>query len=244
MHLRYHGRRVRTRNRPTAPIGGYRSRSRHRPPGSGAVRRRGCSPCRSGCRACMPSDLEQLEAGLLVYDAFYRWCRDASRRDSQRHRRVGAHRHAELRRAGRPDRGHAPHSGGGEALDRREAASCMRSISACCCPGPRPSSFASISAGCCTGRWAASSPVCFFVLPGLVAIMALSWLYALYGNVGFVEALFFGLKAAVLAIVLQAVVRIGSRALRNRAMVRLPGHRSSPSSCSTCCFRSSSQRRP
>ena len=50
-----------------------------------------------------------------------------------------------------------------------------------------------------------------FVLPGLVAIMALSWVYALFGNVPFVEALFFGLKAAVLAIVLQAVVRIGSR---------------------------------
>jgi chromate transporter len=59
----------------------------------------------------------------------------------------------------------------------------------------------------------------FFVLPGLVSIMALSWLYALYGNVGLVEALFFGLKAAVLAIVLEAVVRIGRRALRNRAMV-------------------------
>jgi chromate transporter len=62
-----------------------------------------------------------------------------------------------------------------------------------------------------------------FVLPGLVAIMVLSWLYALYGNVGFVEALFFGLKAAVLAIVLHAVVRIGGRALRNRAMVALAG---------------------
>jgi chromate transporter len=61
----------------------------------------------------------------------------------------------------------------------------------------------------------------FFVLPGVVAIMALSWIYAIYGNVGFVEALFFGLKAAVLAIVLQAVVRIGSRALRNGAMISL-----------------------
>lgn len=57
-----------------------------------------------------------------------------------------------------------------------------------------------------------------FVLPGLVAIMSLSWLYALYGNVGLVEALFFGLKAAVLAIVLQALVRIGGRALRNGPM--------------------------
>jgi chromate transporter len=54
-----------------------------------------------------------------------------------------------------------------------------------------------------------------FILPGLVAIMALSWIYVLWGNAGPVAALFFGLKAAVLAIVLQAVVRIGSRALGN-----------------------------
>ena len=60
-----------------------------------------------------------------------------------------------------------------------------------------------------------------FVLPGVVAIMALSWIYALYGKVGIVAALFFGLKAAVLAIVLEAVVRIGRRALRNRVMIAI-----------------------
>jgi chromate transporter len=56
-----------------------------------------------------------------------------------------------------------------------------------------------------------------FVLPGALAILALSWIYVLYGNVGPVEALFFGLKAAVLAIVVQAVVRIGGRALKSGA---------------------------
>ncbi|MGV7030515.1 chromate efflux transporter [Methylobacterium symbioticum] len=60
-----------------------------------------------------------------------------------------------------------------------------------------------------------------FVLPGVVAIMALSWVYALYGNVGFVAGLFFGLKAAVLAIVLQAVIRIGRRALKGPVMIGL-----------------------
>ena len=54
-----------------------------------------------------------------------------------------------------------------------------------------------------------------FVLPGFIAIMSLSWLYALFGNVGAVAALFFGLKAAVLAIVLDAVRRIGARTLKN-----------------------------
>jgi chromate transporter len=60
-----------------------------------------------------------------------------------------------------------------------------------------------------------------FIVPGVISIMALSYIYAAYGNVGFVEALFFGLKAAVLAIVIQAVVRVGKRALRNRIMISL-----------------------
>jgi chromate transporter len=60
-----------------------------------------------------------------------------------------------------------------------------------------------------------------FVLPGIIAIMALSYIYVAFGNVWFVEALFFGLKAAVLAIVIQAVVRLGGRALRNRIMIAL-----------------------
>jgi chromate transporter len=60
-----------------------------------------------------------------------------------------------------------------------------------------------------------------FILPGIVAIMGLSWIYALYGQVGIVAALFFGLKAAVLAVVLDAVVRIAKRALKNRVMVGL-----------------------
>jgi chromate transporter len=57
-----------------------------------------------------------------------------------------------------------------------------------------------------------------FVLPGALSIMALSWIYALYGRVGIVSALFFGLKCAVLAVVLQAVVRIGGRSLKNGVM--------------------------
>ncbi|WP_342628614.1 chromate efflux transporter [Nguyenibacter vanlangensis] len=58
-----------------------------------------------------------------------------------------------------------------------------------------------------------------FVLPGAIAIMVLSWIYAIFGHVGAVQALFFGLKAAVLAIVLEAVMRVGRRALRNDMMV-------------------------
>lgn len=60
-----------------------------------------------------------------------------------------------------------------------------------------------------------------FVLPGFVAILALSLLYAGLGQLPAVAALFFGLKAAVLAIVLEAVLRIGKRALKSRLLVAI-----------------------
>ena len=53
-----------------------------------------------------------------------------------------------------------------------------------------------------------------FILPGACAILALSWLYVLLGDLQLVEGLFFGMKAAVLAIVVQALLRIAARALR------------------------------
>jgi chromate transporter len=55
-----------------------------------------------------------------------------------------------------------------------------------------------------------------FVLPGFVAILLLSLLYGRYAQVSSVHALFFGLKAAVLAIVLEALLRIARRALKTR----------------------------
>ena len=60
-----------------------------------------------------------------------------------------------------------------------------------------------------------------FVLPGLVTIMVLSWIYVLLGKLTIVEGLFFGLKATVLVIVVEAVLRVGKRALKNRVMVAL-----------------------
>lgn len=53
-----------------------------------------------------------------------------------------------------------------------------------------------------------------FVLPGILAIMALSWVYVLAGGVGWIAGVFFGLKAAVIALVAEALVRIGRRALQ------------------------------
>lgn len=60
-----------------------------------------------------------------------------------------------------------------------------------------------------------------FVLPGLIVLGTLSWIYAVFGQVGFVQALFFGLKAAVLAVVLEAVQRVGKRALKSAALIAI-----------------------
>jgi chromate transporter len=62
-----------------------------------------------------------------------------------------------------------------------------------------------------------------FIIPGAIVILLLSILYAGYYEVKFVEALFFGIKAAVLAVVVEAVLRIGKRALKNTAMYTIAG---------------------
>lgn len=85
-------------------------------------------------------------------------------------------------------------------------------------PGPEAQQLATYIGWLMHGVRGALIAGLLFILPGVVAIMALSWIYAVWGDVGFVAALFFGLKAAVLAIVLQAVFRVGKRALKNRAM--------------------------
>ncbi|MDQ3974403.1 MAG: chromate transporter, partial [Actinomycetota bacterium] len=60
-----------------------------------------------------------------------------------------------------------------------------------------------------------------FVLPGVAAIMALSVLYALFGGIDAVDGLLFGLQAAVVAVVIEAVLRIGRRTLRTSAHLAL-----------------------
>ena len=60
-----------------------------------------------------------------------------------------------------------------------------------------------------------------FILPGIVAIMALSYVYALWGNMPVVTALFFGIKAAVLVIVVEALLRIGKRALKTQMLMSI-----------------------
>lgn len=58
-----------------------------------------------------------------------------------------------------------------------------------------------------------------FVLPGFIVMLVLSALYVTFGDVPLVAGLLFGLKAAVLAIVLQALLRVAGRALKGRAAI-------------------------
>jgi chromate transporter len=86
-------------------------------------------------------------------------------------------------------------------------------------PGPEAQQLATYI-GWLMHRWpGAVAAGGLFVVPGVVAIMALSWIYAAFGNLPIIAALFFGLKAAVLAIVLHAVHRVGSRALKSGPMI-------------------------
>ena len=55
-----------------------------------------------------------------------------------------------------------------------------------------------------------------FVLPGAAVVLALSVIYAAYGNVPLIAALFTGVQAAVVAIVIEALLRVSKRALKGR----------------------------
>ena len=61
----------------------------------------------------------------------------------------------------------------------------------------------------------------FFVIPSIFILFALSYTYAAYGTVPWVASIFNGLKAAIMAIVVAAVIKIGKKALKNSLMVSL-----------------------
>jgi chromate transport protein ChrA len=90
-------------------------------------------------------------------------------------------------------------------------------------PGPEAQQLATYIGWLLHRTWGGVVAGVLFILPGAVAIMALSIIYALYGEVGLVNGLFYGVKAAVLAIVMQALFRIGGRALRNNVMLGIAG---------------------
>ncbi len=83
-------------------------------------------------------------------------------------------------------------------------------------PGPEAQQLATYLGWSLHGARGGLAAGTLFVLPGFAAILALSLVYVRLGDLPAVAALFFGLKAAVLALVLEAAVRIGRRVLAGR----------------------------
>ncbi len=85
-------------------------------------------------------------------------------------------------------------------------------------PGPEAQQLATYIGWLLHGTWGGIVAGSLFVLPGALVLWLLSYVYLVYGQVEWVAAIFFGLKAAVLAIVAAAVIRIGKKALKNATM--------------------------
>jgi chromate transporter len=88
-------------------------------------------------------------------------------------------------------------------------------------PGPEAQQLATYLGWLMHGTRGGLAAGVLFVLPGCAAILALSHLYVAFGNVGAVAGLLFGLKAAVLAVVVQALVRLGRRVLGSATKLAL-----------------------
>ena len=88
-------------------------------------------------------------------------------------------------------------------------------------PGPEAQQLATYIGWLMHRTWGGIVAGGLFVLPSLFILIALSWVYIAYGNVPLVAGLFYGIKPAVMAIVVQAAHRIGSRALKNSLLMAI-----------------------
>jgi chromate transporter len=112
-----------------------------------------------------------------------------------------------------------------ELVERRKWVSEERFLRALSCcmllPGPEATQLATYIGWLLHGVRGGIAAGVLFVLPSVFLLLGLSWIYAAHGAVPWIAAIFLGLKPAVVAIVAQAVFRIGKRALRSGAMVAL-----------------------
>ena len=88
-------------------------------------------------------------------------------------------------------------------------------------PGPEAQQLAVYAGWLLHRTWGGLVAGVLFVLPGAIVILGLSLLYAGLQELPLVQALFYGIKTAVLAVVIEAVLRIGKRALRGPGMVAI-----------------------
>ena len=85
-------------------------------------------------------------------------------------------------------------------------------------PGPEAQQLATYIGWLMHRAWGGIVAGGLFVLPSLFILIALSWIYVAFGEMPLVAGLFYGIKPAVTAIVVQATHRIGARALKNNVM--------------------------
>jgi chromate transporter len=83
-------------------------------------------------------------------------------------------------------------------------------------PGPEAQQLATYIGWLLNGKWGGIIAGGLFVLPSIFILWLLAWMYASLGSVPAIAALFYGLKPAVVAIVLEAVLRIGKKSLKTR----------------------------
>ncbi len=85
-------------------------------------------------------------------------------------------------------------------------------------PGPEAQQLATYIGWLMHGVWGGIMAGLLFVLPSLFILMALTWIYLVYGDVHAVAGILYGIKPAVTAIVVFAAYRIGSKALKNNVL--------------------------
>ena len=85
-------------------------------------------------------------------------------------------------------------------------------------PGPEAQQLATYVGWLLHKTWGGIVAGAFFIIPSIFILWALSYIYVAFGTIPWIAAIFYGLKPAVLAIVAAAVIRIGSRALKNEVM--------------------------
>src|SRR6185295_2812168 len=88
-------------------------------------------------------------------------------------------------------------------------------------PGPEAQQLATYVGWLLHGVRGGLAAGILFVLPGAIVMLGLSTLYALGRGVPAIDGALFGIKAAVLVIVVEALIRIGKRALKTRVLIGL-----------------------
>jgi chromate transporter len=112
-----------------------------------------------------------------------------------------------------------------ELVDRKQwvtEAQFLRALNFCTLlPGPEAQQLAVYIGWRLHGIWGGIVAGAWFVIPSIFVLLLLSWLVAAYGEVPLVAGLLYGVQAVVIAIVVEAVVRVGKRALKHPILYAL-----------------------